>query len=243
MSGRRFPVIGLPTLAIPAGLKPERFGINQSYVKGLEAAGAAPLLIPLLADEERLQAIYQRLDGIVFPGGKDISPSHYGEEAIGELNDVEPMRDQVELSLARWAIDDDLPVLGICRGQQLINVAMGGSLYQDLNHQGATRIDHSDADGRARDAMIHSVRFDPDSRLAQLIDETAVEVNSLHHQAIKKVGEGLQVTGRAPDGVIEAVEGSDRRFLIAVQWHPEEMREAPWVQRLFAAFVAAATSS
>jgi putative glutamine amidotransferase len=240
LSERAFPVIGLPTLSIPAGLKPERFGINQSYVRALEVAGAVPVLIPLVADEQRLRVLYQRLDGIVFPGGKDVSPSRYGEEAIGELNDIEPIRDQVELSLARWALNDDLPVLGICRGQQLINVALRGSLYQDLRHQGATRVDHSDADGRARDALIHTVRLDPDSRLAQLIDETEVEVNSLHHQAVKEVGSGLQVTGRSPDGVIEAVEDKDRRFLIAVQWHPEEMRDIAWVQRLFAGFVKAA---
>jgi putative glutamine amidotransferase len=178
----------------------------------------------------------------VFPGGKDVSPSRYREDAVDELNHVEPARDQVELSLARWALHDDLPVLAICRGQQLINVALGGSLYQDLRYQGATDVDHSDADGRARDALIHSVRIDAGSRLAQLIDETAVEVNSLHHQGVKQAGEGLQVVGRASDGVIEAMEDSDRRFLIAVQWHPEEMREIPWVKRLFAAFVKAAAS-
>ena len=239
MSRLAFPVIGLPTLSIPAGVKPERFGINQSYVRALEAAGAVPVLIPLLADEERQRVLYRRLDGIVFPGGKDVNPSRYGEDAIGELNDVEPIRDQVELTLAGWALDDDLPVLGICRGQQLINVALGGSLYQDLRYQGATRVDHSDADGRARDALIHTVRLDPDSKLAQLIDETSVEVNSLHHQAIKEIGKGLQVSGQAPDGVIEAVEDKGRRFLVAVQWHPEELPGVPWVERLFAGYVRA----
>jgi putative glutamine amidotransferase len=234
------PLVGLPTLAIPPGPKPPRFGINQSYVRALVAAGCAPVLIPLLDDDERLRAIYQRLDGIVFPGGADIAPQEYGEEPIGNLNVVEAARDRTELTLARWAVADDLPTLGICRGQQVLNVALGGSLYQDLRHQGVTSVDHSDADGRARTALMHRVRLEPDSRLAQLIDETNIEVNSLHHQAVKAVAPQLKVTGTSEDGVIEALESDDRRFLIAVQWHPEEIDTVPWVQRLFAGFAHAA---
>jgi putative glutamine amidotransferase len=234
------PLVGLPTLAIPPGPKPPRFGINQSYVRALVAAGCAPVLIPLLDDDERLRAIYQRLDGIVFPGGADIAPQEYGEEPIGNLNVVEAARDRTELTLARWAVADDLPTLGICRGQQVLNVALGGSLYQDLRHQGVTSVDHSDADGRARTALMHRVRLEPDSRLAQLIDETNIEVNSLHHQAVKAVAPQLKVTGTSEDGVIEALESDDRRFLIAVQWHPEEIDDLPWVRRLFASFAHAA---
>jgi putative glutamine amidotransferase len=235
-----YPLVGLPTLAIPPGPKPPRFGINQSYVRALTAAGCAPVLIPLLDDDERLRAIYERLDGIVFPGGADIAPQEYGEEPIGDLNVVEARRDRTELTLARWAFADDLPTLGICRGQQLLNVALGGSLWQDLRHQGVTSVEHSDADGRARTALMHRVRLDPDSRLAQLIDETTVEVNSLHHQALKTVAPQLRVTGTSEDGVIESLESDDRRFLIAVQWHPEELDDLPWVRRLFAGFAHAA---
>jgi len=230
-------------LAIPPGPKPPRFGINQSYVRALVAAGCAPVLIPLLDDDDRLRAVYERLDGIVFPGGADVAPEEYGEEPIGDLNVVEAARDRTELTLARWAFADDLPTLGICRGQQVLNVALGGSLWQDLRHQGVTAVEHSDADGRARNAFIHRVRLDPDSRLAQLIDETDIEVNSLHHQAVKTIAPQLRVTGKSDDGVIEAVESPERRFLIAVQWHPEEIDEVPWVQRLFAGFVRAASSN
>ena len=238
-----YPLVGLPTLAIPPGPKPPRFGINQSYVRALVAAGCAPVLIPLLDDDERLRAIYERLDGIVLPGGADVAPQEYGEEPIDNLNVVEAPRDRTELTLARWAFADDLPTLGICRGQQVINVALGGSLYQDLRHQGVTAVEHSDADGRARTALIHRVRLDPDSRLAQLIDETNIEVNSLHHQAVKTVAPQLKVTGTSEDGVIEALESDDRRFLIAVQWHPEEIDDLPWVRRLFAGFARAASSN
>jgi putative glutamine amidotransferase len=238
-----FPFIGLPTLAIPPGPKPPRFGINQSYVRALTAAGCAPVLIPILEDDDRLRAIYERLDGIVFPGGADVAPEEYGEAPIDNVNVVEPARDRTELTLARWAFADDLPTLGICRGQQLLNVALGGSLYQDLRHQEVTTVGHSDADGRARNALIHRVRLEPGSRLAQLIDETSIEVNSLHHQAVKVVAGPLRVTGTSDDGVIEALEAMDRRFVIAVQWHPEEIDEIPWVRRLFQGFAQAAQSS
>ena len=237
------PLVGLPTLAIPPGPKPPRFGINQSYVRALVAAGCAPVLIPVLDDDERLRAIYERLDGIVLPGGADIAPGEYHEEPIGDLNVVEAARDRTELMLARWAFDDDLPVLGICRGQQVLNVALGGSLWQDLRYQGITSVEHSDADGRARNALTHRVRLDPDSRLAQLIDETDIQVNSLHHQAVKTIAPQLRVTGKSDDGVIEALESSDRRFVIAVQWHPEEIDELGWVRRLFQGFARAAQTT
>jgi putative glutamine amidotransferase len=235
-----YPIVGLPTLAIPPGPKPPRFGINQSYVRALVAAGCAPVLIPLLDDDERLREIYKRLDGIVFPGGADIAPGEYGEQPIEDLNVIEAARDRTELTLARWAFADDLPVLGICRGQQVLNVALGGSLWQDLRQQGATSVDHSDADGRQRTALVHRVRLDPDSRLAQLIDETSIEVNSLHHQAVKTIAPELRVTGKSDDGVIEALESPERRFVIAVQWHPEEIDDLGWVRRLFQGFANAA---
>lgn len=234
------PLIGLPTLAIPRAEKPPRFGINQSYVTALVRAGCAPVLIPLLEEEGVLRAIFERLDGIVFPGGADVAPAEYGEQALPDINVLEPARDSTELRLARWAYDAGLPTLGICRGQQLLNVALGGTLYQDLLAQGATRLDHSDEDGRARNALVHRVGLEPGSKLAQLIDETEVEVNSLHHQAIKSVAPGLTVTGRSEDGVIEAVEADGARFLVAVQWHPEELTALPWVSRLFQGFARAA---
>jgi putative glutamine amidotransferase len=239
----KYPLVGLPTLAIPPGPKPPRFGINQSYVRALTAAGCAPVLIPILDDDDRLRAIYDRLDGIVFPGGADVGPHEYGEAPIDNVNVIEAPRDRTELTLARWAFADDLPTLGICRGQQLLNVALGGTLYQDLRHQGVTTVEHSDVDGRARNSLLHRVRLDPGSRLAQLIDETSIEVNSLHHQAVKAIAPPLRVTGKSEDGVIESLESDERRFLIAVQWHPEEIDDLPWVQRLFAAFALAASGS
>lgn len=234
------PVIGLPARSLTLRGEPPRFAINQAYVQALEAAGCVPIMIPLIQDEQRLRALYERLDGLVFPGGADVAPAEYGEQPIDNLNDVDAPRDRTELVLARWAASEDRPVLGICRGQQLLNVALGGTLYQDLLHQGVTTVHHADDDGRPRNAFIHTVRLDPGSHLAQLIDETTVDVNSLHHQAVKDVAPTLKVTGRAPDGVIEAMESADHRFLVTVQWHPEEIADLPWVQRLFRAFARAA---
>ena len=241
-NGGRYPLIGLPTLAIP-GASPPRYGVNQAYVRALEAAGAAPVLIPPLDDGERVRAIYDRLDGMVLPGGSDVAPEEYREERIGELNKVDEQRDRLELELARWAIRDDLPTLGICRGQQVLNVALGGSLYQDLREQKATDLEHSHLHGKGRSGLIHAVRLDPESQLAQLIDETVIEVNSLHHQAVKEVAPTLRITGKSEDGVIEALEAPDHRFLISVQWHPEEITDLDWVQRLFSGFVKAASGS
>ena len=145
------------------------------------------------------------------------------------------------MTLARWSIDDDLPVLGICRGQQLLNVALGGSLYQDLLLQQVTAVDHSGRDGRERSSPSHPVQLDPDSRLAQLLDEVRLDVNSFHHQAVKEGAPGLSVSARSADGVIEAVESIAHRFLLAVQWHPEEMEDAA-SSRLFKGLVQAARS-
>jgi putative glutamine amidotransferase len=240
-NGSRYPLIGLPTLPIPeADGTPPRYGVNRAYVHALEKAGAVPVLIPLMDDIERVQELYRRLDGIVLPGGTDVAPEEYKEKRIGGLNKVDRQRDRVELDLARWAARDDLPTLGICRGQQVLNVALGGSLYQDLMYQKATQLEHSHRHGKGRSGLVHHVRLDPDSRLAQLIDETYVEVNSLHHQAVKQVAPALRVTGKSDDGVIEALEAPDHRFLISVQWHPEEITDLDWVQRLFAGFVDAA---
>jgi putative glutamine amidotransferase len=245
-NGSRFPLIGLPTLPIPAGASPPRYGVNQAYVRAIEAAGAAPVLIPILDDRERVEAIYRRLDGMVLPGGSDVAPEEYQEPRVhdgsgADVNVVDPQRDRLELDLARWAVRDDLPMLGICRGQQVLNVALGGTLYQDLLQQKATRLEHSHLHGKGRRGMVHRVRLDPGSRLAQLIDETDVEVNSLHHQAVKDPAPALRVTGRSQDGVIEAMEAPEHRFLISVQWHPEEIYDIDWVQRLFSGFVRAAS--
>jgi putative glutamine amidotransferase len=235
------PVIGIPAGVVTLPGRPPKLGVNRSYVRALAAAGAAPVLIPPL-DEASLRRLYARLDGLLLPGGEDVAPALYGEQPLTQNLEVDNLRDQLELTLARWSISDDRPVLGICRGQQLLNVAMGGSLYQDLHFQKATHVDHAGHAGSDRSSASHRVELDPGSRIAQLLDEVSLDVNSFHHQAIKEAAPGLQISGRSPDGVVEAVESNRHRFLLAVQWHPEEM-DGLASTRLFSGLVGAARDS
>lgn len=237
----RRPLIGITTGPLaarppwPAGLRQ-----NRSYVRAVAAAGGAPVLIPLLDDPEALRAIYARLDGVLLPGGGDVDPARYGEAARPEykVEGVDALLDAVELQLARWALDGGRPLLGICRGQQTLNVAAGGTLYQDIAAQVPGSLPHQQPE--ARTALVHPIAVEPASRLASVLGETALAVNSIHHQAIARLAPGLRAVAQAPDGVLEGVELPTHPFALAVQFHPEELvpDHAPSA-RLFAAFVAA----
>jgi putative glutamine amidotransferase len=172
------------------------------------------------------------LDGLLLPGGWDVDPSFYGERRGENLGDTDPELDATELSLFRQARERDLPVLGICRGQQVINVAMGGSLVQHLEGHEVRAL--------GRSHLAHTIDVDPSSELGRAAGEHRVRVNSLHHQAIKQLGEGLQQTARGEDGTVEGVE-SDDGLIVAVQCHPEELTtDLPWARNLFERFVARA---
>lgn len=242
MSDRLSPVIGIicGEFQTDEGQAPPRFGQSQSYIQAVLQAGAAPLLIPQLADLARLRRLYERLDGLLLPGGGDVDPNHYGETRHERCRRVSPVRDETELALTRWAAEEGKPLLGICRGIQVLNVALGGSLYQDIEAQLPEAGKHDWYPGYPRDYLPHPVAVTPGSRLARILDTTSLPVNSLHHQAVKGVAAGLTVVARAPDGIIEGVEGPGHRFLIGVQWHPEELtgRDAR-AQRLFDALAEA----
>lgn len=229
-----------PLIGIPASADPTRS--RAAYVQALERAGGAPLLIPLLEDPRALEAVLERLDGLLLPGGPDVDPQHYREAALPNVNEVVAQADRVELLLARAAAAAATPLLGICRGSQVLNVALGGSLYQDLRSQRATTLDHAGSRPIARSHLLHAVRIEPGSRLAAVLGSTGLMVNSLHHQGIKTVAPSLEPVAWSPDGVIEGVEGT-RGFCLAVQWHPEELPAQPAAVRLFEAFVAACSSA
>lgn len=241
------PRIGITCkLAIDAAWCPAVAGVRKGYVEAIVAAGGTPLLIPPLVDAPTLRQIYELMDGILLSGGEDIDPARYGEAPHPKLGAVEPLRDAVELPLARWAVADGKPLLAICRGIQVLNVALGGSLYQDINSQCATMIDHEAGSiQQCWENLDHPINLDPGSRLAVLLGATELEVNSLHHQALKHIGQGLQVVGRAPDGIVEAVEVTGHPFGIGVQCHPEQLWQQadPRWRKVFAAFVEAAYSS
>jgi putative glutamine amidotransferase len=242
------PVIGIATQTQEAvfGQAPRAWAMAQKYVTVLAGCGALPWLIPLLdGDEDTLRATYDRLDGVFVAGGVDIDPARYGEAEHRPLcNKADPERDWAEMTLLRWALAEHKPVLGVCRGMQAINVAAGGSLYQDikLQHEGAIKHDYFSVSGNhPRDLLAHEVRVRPDSRLGTILGKETVAVNSLHHQGIRRLAPGLAATAHAPDGLIEGVEGDNGRFLVGVQWHPEELTEKdPTMRRLFATFIEAA---
>jgi putative glutamine amidotransferase len=244
------PVIGIPTQTlhamdgIPENLPPS-WVMNQRYFMAVTSVGGVPWMIPLLDEDlDTLREIYQRLDGILLPGGVDMDPRTYGEALNPECGRIDPARDRVELQLTKWAIEDEKPILGLCRGIQVINVALGGSLYQDLGADlgGAIKHDYFPTQGFAREFLAHEVRVEQGSRFGRLLEQPSVKVNSMHHQGLKKIGAGLNPVAVAPDGLVEAVEGSARQFLIGVQWHPEVLTAAgAHPRQLFEAFIGAAS--
>ena len=240
MADKRPPLICVTCMTIHADNYSPRLGMSRSYVHVLLGAGAAPLLNPHMPDKAVLRAVYERLDGLLLPGGGDIDPVHYGEPRHEKCNEPSAERDDTELTLARWAIEGGMPVLGICRGIQVLNVALGGSLFQDIGAQipGAER--HAWYPNHPRDRLSHTVSISPEARLARISGETALPVNSLHHQSVKELAPGLIATGHSPDGIIEAVEAPDHPFAIGVQWHPEELTGSDHrARRLFDALVEA----
>jgi putative glutamine amidotransferase len=243
MTGDRAPAIGITCRTLPAAGGPSRVGQNESYVRALMRAGAAPVLLPQLTEHSRLRRLYDALDGLLLPGGEDVDPARYGEARHEKCGSVSPELDEVELTLTRWAVDDGKPVFAICRGIQVLNVALGGTLYQDIAAQipgGAEHVKHRRG---PRDFLAHTAAITPGSRLALILGATSLPVNSLHHQAVKDVAPGLAVVARTPDSLIEALEVSEHPFAIGVQWHPEELvdRDAR-SQNLFDALVEACRS-
>lgn len=237
------PVIGIATQTLEPipGQLPLAWVMGQKYVRVLVAEGAVPWLVPLLTgDEPTLRAIYERLDGLFLTGGVDVGPERYGEERHALCGQTDAARDWAELTLMRWAMADRKPVLGVCRGLQVINVAAGGSLYQDVTaqHPRAIKHDYFPAGGFSRDHLSHSVRIAANSRLGRILDAEEVPVNSMHHQGVRRLADGLVATAHAPDGLVEGLEGVNGHFLVGVQWHPEELTEASaGMRRLFAAFI------
>ncbi|CAN5790251.1 gamma-glutamyl-gamma-aminobutyrate hydrolase family protein [soil metagenome] len=246
------PIIGVPTQTlqaidgIPEGL-PHSWVMNHRYFLALTAVGALPWMVPLLSDDpDTLRGIYDRLDGVFIAGGVDMHPESYGEEVHELCGRTDPPRDTVELLFARWALEEGKPILGVCRGMQVINVAAGGSLYQDCGEQfsGSIKHDYFPNAGFARDHLAHEIEMEAGTRLRGIYGSGTALVNSMHHQGIRTMGAGLRSSAYAPDGLIEALEDDgEHRFAIGVQWHPEMLidTDAP-TRRLFATFVQSAVA-
>lgn len=211
-----------PAIAITAGpstKEPEFYMLRDDYVRAVEAAGGVPVVLASGRPEDAGDLL-ARVDGLLLTGGADVDPSFYGAAPHPKLKEVLPGRDAFELALVRSALDRDVPVLAICRGHQVLNVATGGTLVQDIPSEIGGRSDH-DPDVE-RWTTAHEVRVRPGTRLRQILGRDTLAVNSFHHQAIKALGAGLQATAwSVSDEIVEGVEMPDRRFVIGVQWHPE----------------------
>ena len=209
-------------------------GLAADYINILEKAGAIPVVLPVVKDIEAAKSFWAQLDGILLSGGNDVSPELYNEPIKKECGALDHPRDAYEVEAARYFIENKRPILGICRGLQLLNVALGGSNYQDLPSEGFRL--HSNL-GFKRNEISQWVNVEKDSLLFDIFQSEKLGVNSFHHQAVKNPADNLSVVARSEDGIIEAVSVENHPFAVAVQWHPEMMFDSDEQLKLVQAFV------
>ncbi len=234
---RRRPIIGI-TVGRHLPSSPDYVRLRQTYTRAIVAAGGVPILLPPVEDDGAVDAMVDLVDGLLFPGGLDVEPERHTDAPRHPKVVADDVLDAVELQVARLAVERALPTLGICRGQQLLNVALGGTLVQDIPDE--LGVVHPQS-GTVRDTLAHRVELEAGSRLADVLGTTDLAVNSHHHQAVKEPGRGLRAVGWCPDdGVVEALESVDHPWLLCVQYHPEDLVPSHEPsRRLFAAFVQA----
>lgn len=210
--------------------------VNEDYVISVEQAGAVPVILPVVKEHEILEEQLEGLDGLILSGGTDIDPAFYGEQPTPQCGYIKPEVDAYSISLAKAAVEKKIPVLGICKGNQVINVAFGGSLYQDIPSSFQSPYQHSQL--AERRYPTHYITTRKDSFLYEVLGERP-RVNSFHHQSVKDVAEGFFISAKADDGVVEGIQKSEGSFVCGVQFHPEMMasHQNPDMMRLFEAFV------
>lgn len=227
-----------PTLiGITPSWEDKRWVLNRTYVSAVRQAGGLPVILPVSTDPDEAERLVVEIDGLLLTGGSDVDPYFYGEEPDPRLDMCWPERDRSEIELTRRVVAAGKPLLAICRGHQLLNVAAGGTLHQELE-PAVNRIQHRQK--TVASCVTHSVQLFEGSILRQIAQTDRLRVNSLHHQAVKAVAEGFRVSAMAPDGVIEAIESERHCFAVGVQWHPEETADHDdCSKQLFRAFVLA----
>lgn len=233
----RKPLIGLtPAHDLESGDVKAR----PTYMRALKAAGAIPVVMPLDASEEDLKQLSQDLDGFLFTGGPDVHPFLFGEETQAHCGNVSPARDQMEISLLPMIMELQKPILGICRGIQILNIALGGNIWQDIPSQVTRDFPLAHSQPFSYDMPCHTVVLTEGSLLARISESSSIKVNSMHHQAVKDLAPGLIASAYSTDYLIEALEMPDYPFFIGVQWHPEYLWEKnKEAFRLFQTFVKA----
>lgn len=210
--------------------------LAADYIRMIEKAGGVPLILPVTKELSKARSIWERLDGILISGGNDVDPRLYGERISARCGFLDDVRDAYELAAVRFAREHRIPLLGICRGIQIFNVAAGGSLYQDLPSVGFPL--HTIM-AKKRNEGTHTVRLEEDGLLARLLGKKEIWVNSFHHQAVRQPGKEITVLAESEEGVIEAVALGRESFAVAVQWHPEMMFDDADQLKIAGAFVAA----
>lgn len=238
------PYIGI-TMSVADGPAGDRIALNAAYVEAVQWAGGTPVLLPPHLDRDRLDDLIPNLDGILLSGGGDVEPGLYGERPHPRCAGVSARRDRFEIDVVRRAIDRRMPIFAICRGMQVLNVALGGTLYQHVPEAFGDTIAHNQVEaGFRRDEVTHPVEVRAGTLLGNLVGSGAVGVNSIHHQAVRALGMHLVPVARAGDGLIEAVEAPPLGdFVLGVQWHPEELAGSNSAARaLFEGFIAAAAN-
>ena len=236
---KRIGILG-STLAATESAIPRQI-LNRAYVWAVERAGCIPLILPVTRELDAVESYLGAIDGLLLSGGVDVAPACYGQPPHPQLGTVDADRDTIELPLIRAALEQNMPLFAICRGLQTLNVALGGTLYQDIPSEYPTDLHHQQSDRHIpRDEFTHSIEIVPDSRLRAIVGAGTMQTNSLHHQALRDVASPLLVTARASDGIIEAAESPAHRYVVGVQFHPEETAARDEKsRRLFEAFAQA----
>ena len=233
-----------PLIGITSGLSHNEYGapvcqIGQAYVTALRQAGGLPVMIPIGVTPSSTEEFLKRLDGLLVSGGGDIDPQRFNGIPHPKVDYVSPERDALEIALVDTALAMDKPLLAICRGIQVLNVALGGTLYTHIQDQVENALKHDWYPNFPRDKYAHTVSLTCESKLDHIYKTDEIRVNSLHHQGIAQVGKGLTATAIAPDGLVEGLEVNGAAFAVGVQWHPECLPNDPGTQTLFKAFIEA----
>lgn len=217
----------------------KKYIVKDEYVTSILKMGAVPIAFPYTTEMMIIPKLLDQVNGLLLTGGKDINPYHYNEQPLPQLQTVTPQRDQFEILLINEALKRNLPILGICRGMHILNVAAGGTLYQDIASQIPHSLQHHQF--APRDIAMHRANIQSGSQLQQLLNATSpIQVNSFHHQAVKSLGEGFQISAIADDNVIEAIENPSHSFTVGVQWHPGTLlKNTSHANDLFRAFIKA----
>lgn len=228
----------VPVIGLTADTESKKLLVKEDYVTSVLNAGGIPVIFPYTTDLTTIQALIEQVDGLLLTGGADVDPALYGEEPLLGLGQIKPDRDQFERLLVNEALQKDVPIFAICRGNQMLNIAAGGSSFQDINSQIPNIIQHKQF--APRDHLSHSVQIEKNTLLHNILGTDTIKVNSFHHQAVKTFAPGFQISALASDGVIEAIESQNHKFVLGVQWHPGSLTQKdPHAQRLFLSFIKA----